>query len=105
MLQSGFCSASSMLRLQVLFCRCNNTASEDRAPNLHIDLVERAHDCLDPVLVNFGEEQSDCLFGLWRRGIRRNGCRSSRGHGANWLGWCMEEKELHVFDLLAYAWA
>ena len=80
-----FRSVWSTIRLEVLLRRCDNTTSEHWTLNFHVNLVEWAHDCLDPMLVNLREEQSDCFFGLWGRGIGGNGCRGSRGHDANWL--------------------
>jgi len=51
---------------------------KDGALNLHIDLVEGAHDGLGVVLVNLGEEVLDGLLGLRAGGVGGDGGRVAR---------------------------
>jgi len=49
---------------QILLPAAATLGPEDRAAHLHVDLVEGAHDSLDPVLVHLREELLDGLLGL-----------------------------------------
>jgi len=49
---------------QILFSCSSHPTSEDRTLYFHVDLVERIHDSLDPVLVHLPKKLFDCFFGL-----------------------------------------
>jgi len=71
--------------LQIFLPRCDYSCAEHRTLDLHIDLVEGAHDGLDVVLVHLGEEVLDRLLrlrarriGPYRRRVPRGPSRPSR---------------------------
>jgi len=66
--------------LQILLPCSRYPASKHRTADRHIDLIERVHNGLNPVFVDFCEELLDGLFGLRRCGVRSYRCAcSSRG--------------------------
>lgn len=84
---------------QIFATRSCNTLAEDGATNFHVDVVERAHDGLDPRLVDLEHEGTHGLLGLWTRRVRGNGrgrragIRGGRDGGGGRL---VQEHELDV---------
>ena len=64
--------------LQVLPPRGRDPLPKHGAPNLHVDLVERAHGGLDVVLIHLVEEALDGFLGLRARRIRADRRRVAR---------------------------
>lgn len=65
--------------LKIFPPRRSHPRPKDRALDLHIGLVKRAHDGLDVVLVDLGEEVLDGLLGLRAGRVCGDGGRVSRG--------------------------
>jgi len=70
--------------LQIFLPRRDYSCAEHRALDLHVDLVEGAHDGLDVVLVHLGEKVLDrllrlraCRIGPYRRRVSRGASRPS----------------------------
>lgn len=81
---------------QILLPRRHNPRPEDRTAHLHIDLVERVHDRLDPVLVDLREELLDRLLGLRRCWVRSDGRARARGRRGCGLRGRVEEEEFDI---------
>ena len=85
--------------LQILPPRSHNPLPKHGTPYLHVDLVERAHDGLDVVLVHLGKEILDRLLGLRARRVRPDRRRVARRRApssACGRRWLVQQKELDV---------
>lgn len=71
---------------QILLPSGCDSGPEDRAAHLHVDLVEGAHDSLDPVLVHLREELLDGLLGLRGCWVGTDGRAGARSVGGSRLG-------------------
>lgn len=82
---------------QVFLARSNNPLLEDGTLHLHVGLVERTHDGLDPVFVDLEKEVLDGLFRSRAGGVGgdRGGRARSGGAGAGARG-LMQQEELDV---------
>lgn len=81
---------------QILLPSRGNPRSEDRTLDFHIDLVERTHDSLDPVLVDLSEELLNRLFRLRGHWVRCNGGAGAAGARGRGLGRRVQEEEFDV---------
>lgn len=63
---------------QIFPPRSSDPGPEHRAPYLHVDLVEGAHDGLDVVVIYLVEETPDGLLGLGTGRVGADGGRAAR---------------------------
>lgn len=81
---------------KVLPACCCHSRPEHRASHLHVRSVERTHDCLDPVVVDFDEEEADGLLGLRAGWVGTDSCRDAAGRGRCSGCGLVQEKEFDV---------
>lgn len=64
----------SSIPSQKLLPSSSNPTPKHRALDLHIDLIKRTHNRLNPILIHLRKERLDRLFCRWGFGIRSYGC-------------------------------
>jgi hypothetical protein len=82
---------------QVLLPSSRNSGPKNRTADLHVDLIERTHNRLYPVLVNLRKELLDCFFGLRAGRVRSYRCASAGRGRCSRLGGRMKEHEFDIF--------
>ena len=61
--------SQSPIPSKILLPRRRNPGPKNRTLNLHIHLIERTHNRLNPILIDLSEELLDRLFCLWGGGV------------------------------------
>jgi hypothetical protein len=82
---------------QIFLPRRRNPRPKHRTLNLHINLIKRIHNRLDPILINLRKELLDRLFRLRRCRVRSNGRAGSSRVRNRWLGGGVEEEEFDIY--------
>lgn len=93
-------SSRGINRSQIFLPNSSNSTPEYWTFDFHVDVVEWAHDSLDPILIDFRKELFDCLLRLRWRWVRSYRCTGSGGVCGRRLRRSMKEKEFDIWTFV-----